>query len=130
MALLIRTSQSAEFVHISDTEAILPADGATWPGPSPHWLPAAGQPEGCTRMRIRCLSADEVAEVRSMHPPEDASDEAQMAAARRRHARIVDIAWLAMDGQPPPKDLGYGWTGQIAALIEDVTVAGPLGRRP
>ena len=127
---LIRTSQSAEFVHISDDAAVLPPEGAQWPGPSPQWLPAAGQPDACTRFRVRCMSADEVAECDALLPPSEVDADTRRAAHSRRAARVCKIGWLALDGAAIPADLGYGWQEQVAALIGEVTVAGPLARRP
>lgn len=119
---LLRTSQTAEFVHTSDETAI-PGQKA----PDPDWLVAAGQPASCDRFKVRALSASEYAEIGGITPGPDAPPEQRRAAQAAADAAVCAKGWLALNGAPPPTDLGFGWARQVARLIEVLTLDGPFG---
>lgn len=114
MATQYRVRDVSEWVHVSDSEAQHPA--GEWTGPTPLWLPAAGQPAGCTRFGIRVLTVDELAHARTL--PAD-----------QQSGYAVGLALRTVDGKPP-ESMAQGWDEAIASLIFAVTVVGPfLGRR-
>lgn len=135
MALhMVRTTQTAEFVHVSDTDAIRPVEGAAWPGPSAGWLSAVGQPASCTRFRVRPLSALELSEATALLPPADADERVRSVAAAQWAQRLCDLGIVAMvDGAtetPGPITPSNEWAYTLASLVQDVTLYGPFGARP
>ena len=112
MAVLFRTSQSAEFVHRSDVDAD-PAGKASADG---EWLLAAGQPATCSRWRVRALSTDEWTQ--ATHHDDPAA----------RNVALVAMGLLAVDDDPPPSDLAAWWHTEVANLVAAVTLAPFAGR--
>jgi len=96
VALLFRVDQSAEFVSVEDTD--FDSDKAR--KVSPLWAYASGQPEGCTRFRVRPLSTDEMQHFASAET--EAGDDADAFAEVQRS--VVRAAVLAVDGQAPDVD--------------------------
>ncbi|OHD28031.1 MAG: hypothetical protein A2Y38_03420 [Spirochaetes bacterium GWB1_59_5] len=125
MAVLLRTSQRAVYVHATDSDAVLPADGAAHPGPYSDWLNAAGQPATCTRWEVRPLSPAEMADVLA----------AQKAGDWDRSQTMLLTGLVSLDGEPftaerMAAELIGGWPQEVAALIQTISMHGPLaGRR-
>lgn len=134
MALqLVRTSQTAEFVHATDSDAILPVDGAAWPGPLEGWLSAVGQPASCTRVRVRPLSATELDSAQALLAPEGASVDAKSRGAAQWAERLCQLGVVALidNGTEGPCDgIASQYVYAIALLVQAVTLHGPFGRRP
>lgn len=113
MAVLVRTTQAAEFVCVHDPDAHTPTPRPDpWPSPDPDWLPAAGQPSSATRFRVRPLSPAEY--------------EVAAAALQDRDTDAFDRACLAglvaIDGEPASAaDLTTGWQRTIASLVSGLT---------
>ena len=114
MATQYRISDVSEWVHVSDDDAVHPV--GEWPGPTPLWMPAKGQPAGCTRFGIRALTVDELTHARSLPADEQG-------------AYAVGLALRTVDGKPPGP-MAPGWDDAVGSLIFAVTAIGPfLGRR-
>lgn len=116
MATAYRTTQTSEWVHLSDSDAKpLPAGART---AHEEWLPASTQPAGCTRFTVRPLSSDEWSALFDADEPEG------------RNAHACRLALVAVDGQAP--DLAVfspAFKASTAALIASLTLSGPLGGR-
>jgi hypothetical protein len=125
MAVLLRTTQRAIYVHATDSDAVLPADGAPHPGPYSDWLNAAGQPATCTRWEVRPLSPSELADVRTAQADGDFD----------RATKLILAGLVSLDGEPftaerMATELIGGWDLELAALIRVISDHGPLaGRR-
>lgn len=114
MATNYRTTQTSDWVHVSDSDAKPLPDGM---GTAERdWLPAATQPATCTRFSIRSLSSDEWAElVASEHPDEYAV---------KNGLRLVD-------GEAPELSVfSPSYKQAIAKLVAALTLSGPLAFRP
>lgn len=112
MAVLYRTSQSAEFVHRSDADA----DQSGKSSADGEWLLAAGQPSTCSRWRVRALSTDEWTQATQHEDP------------AARNVALVTMGLLAVDDLPQPKDLAAWWHTEVANLVAAVTLAPFAGR--
>jgi len=133
MALqLVRTSQTAEFVHATDSDATLPPEGAPWPGPAVGWLAAVGQAPTCTRIRVRPLSALELDSAQSLLAPDTAPDAQRRAGVAQWAERMCALGVVAIvDGgvESPCDGLSSQYAYDIAILVQAVTLYGPFGHR-
>lgn len=111
MALHFRRSDAADYVHTGDP-SVTAGDAEPIAG---AWLPAVGQPEDATRVRVR---------------PLDVFEFAQFADAQSAHERI-EACWrgvIGIDGaEVKPQDVAPQLASVIVTLVLEITTA-PLGR--
>ncbi len=121
MAVLIRTSDTAIFVHTGDPATVLPDPmPEVWPGPEQNWLSATGQPQSATRFEIRPLAPSEYARVQALY--RDGDDIGARAA--------LCAGLVSVDGNPPDMSgFAFGWDVEIANLVSGVTLRPLAGRR-
>ncbi|MFZ9916645.1 MAG: hypothetical protein ACO3IB_15105, partial [Phycisphaerales bacterium] len=93
MALLVRTTDHADFVHASDPDADRNLAPKGWPVDR-DWLPALGQPDGATRVRVRALSMGERAQAQAVWADIDMS--AGTAVVEAAADETTRLHWLAV----------------------------------
>jgi hypothetical protein len=118
MALHYRRADAADYVHIDDPDTVR----GDMPPVAGGWLPAAGQPAGCTRVTVRPLDAFEFAEFGG------AATSAERLSAAWCGVVFIDGAKTPIAAVTP--DLAHA----IVALVASISVgqaaiaAGPLDR--
>jgi hypothetical protein len=112
MALIVRTDQRAEFVHVTDTDC----DPNGKRGPHEGWLHAEGQPPGCTRVGVRPLNPDEF---RSLLTVDGGEEQVLLA-----HA----TGFLGLDGGEVVP-VGHGFQAEVGGLVIALTTDPMTGRR-
>ncbi len=131
MALLVRVTDSASFVFAGDPDADPSLRPPWWPADD-QWLPAAGQPEGATRVQVRAMTQHERAAVAAVWDtvtpdgPPAAIDEAAGEAVRLLWACVLSVGGATVGHE----EVDPGLKVAITRLVSRVTSGayGPLGR--
>lgn len=136
MAVLIRKTDTAEFVHASDSAFDGKIAGASV-GDKGVWFAATGQPKDCDRFKVRAITADEDKRLELAQLPlldESLVGDARVTAIKQLNAKYDELCRLAcdialIDSPAPIAELTSEWVQDISDLIRLVS-AGPLaGRR-
>lgn len=119
MAVLLRTTDTAVFVHVGDPAVRIPDPmPEVWPGPESNWLPEAGQPADATRFCVRPLAPSSYARVQDLYRSDDATGGRKL---------LAELGLVSIDGAPVDlADLAFGWDIEVANLVSAVTLR-PLG---
>ena len=122
MAVLLRTSDHATFVHVGDPSVKIPDPmPEVWPGPEANWLPAGGQPPEATRFVVRPLSPSDYSRVQDLYRDGDAAG---------GRALLAELGVVTIDGaKPDVAALAFGWEIELANLVSGVTLRPLAGLR-